>query len=72
MIGPSTNVTGRTRLFASVEAFDHERTTWVTSSSLADAAELSADALLQTAIDAGYDDIRLVLHVTGSPEEPQG
>jgi len=72
MIQPSTDLTGRTRLFASVEVFDHERERWSPWSTLASGTELDADGLLQAAIDGGYDDVRLVLHVTGSREELSG
>jgi hypothetical protein len=69
MIDPATDMTGRTRLFASVEAFDHELQEWADWAFLDDAARMDADSLLQDAIDAGHDDIRLLLHVTGAREE---
>lgn len=66
MIDSNTDVTGRTTLFTLVEVFDHEYETWATWVPLDAAAEVKADTLLQGAIDAGHDDIRLVLHVSGS------
>jgi len=66
VVHPNSMMTGRTRLFSSVEVFDHERGSWVTWAPLTDAAEVHADDVLQAAIDDGFDDVRLVLHATGS------
>jgi len=65
VIDPHTGATGRTRLFASVEVLDHEYDEWATWAFVDDAAQVNVEALLQDAVDAGHDDIRLVLHVAG-------
>lgn len=59
-------VTGRTRLFSSVDVFDHERGSWVTWAPLTDAPGVRADDVLQAAIDDCFDDVRLVLHGAGN------
>jgi hypothetical protein len=69
VIDPNTAVTGRTTLFSSVMVFDHEREEWTTWLPVDQLRQASADALVQGAVDAGHDDIRLVLHVSGSREE---
>jgi hypothetical protein len=66
VIGPNPVVTGRSTLFASVDVLDHERgewTAWLPDEVLGAA---SAEDLVQSAVDGGWDDIRLVVHVSGA------
>lgn len=69
VIDPNTAATGRTMVFSSVEVFDHEREEWTTWLPVDPLGDAGGDALVQGAVDAGNDDIRLVLHVSGSPGE---
>ena len=66
MIDPRTAATGRATVYAAVEVCDHERGEWMEwlPADLVGAA--SADELVQRAVDAGHDDIRLVVHVSGA------
>lgn len=65
MIDPDTAATGRTTIFSSVEVLDHDRGEWTTWLPLRARDATSADALVQAAICAGWDDVRLVVHLTG-------
>lgn len=65
MIDPDTAATGRTTIFSLVEVLDHERGEWTTWLPLRARDVTSADALVQAAICAGWDDVRLVVHLTG-------
>ena len=65
MIDPRPAVNGRTAVFSSVEVLDHEREEWTTFLPIDARPAASADDLFQEAIDAGWDDVRLVVHVTG-------
>ncbi len=69
MISSNTAVTGRTSLFHEVSIYDHEEDQWVVWLPCERACEVSADVLLQSAIDAGHDDIRLLVHVSGATGE---
>lgn len=69
MVDANTPVTGRTALLYEVSVYDHEAGEWVVSQAFSRAETMCADALLQSAVDAGHDDIRLRIHCTGSVEE---
>jgi hypothetical protein len=72
MIDANTAQTGRTALLYEVSVCDHEADDWVVSQAFSRAEALNTDAILQSAIDAGHDDIRLLVHCTGSTEEGIG
>ncbi len=65
MIDAKPALTGRTTVFSSVEVLDHEREEWTTFLPIDARPAASAEDLVQEAIDAGWDDVRLVVHVTG-------
>lgn len=65
MIHPNTPVTGRTTLLYQVSVYDHEAGQWVVSHAFSRVEEMSTDVVLQAVIDAGHDDIRLLIHCTG-------
>jgi len=48
-----------------VEACDHEAGEWVEVAAAEPPDAVSPETLLQAAIDAGYDDVRMTVHVTG-------
>ena len=72
MIDANTAQTGRTALLYEVSVYDHEADAWLVSQAFSRAEALNTDAILQSAIDAGHDDIRLLVHCTGSAEEGLG
>ena len=65
MVHANPPVTGRTTVFFTVEVFDHEREAWAPFSLQDSAAEVDADTIIQGAVDAGHDDARFVLHLSG-------
>jgi hypothetical protein len=65
MLIPNTPITGRTALFVEVDVFDHEVCAWNVWSSTEDSEVADVNALLQKAIDAGFDDVRASVHNTG-------
>lgn len=67
MIDPRPALTGRTTVFSSVEVLDHERGEWVTFLPVDSRPAASGDDLVQEAIDAGWDDVRFVVHASGNP-----
>lgn len=70
MIDPNTVATGRTTVFSSVEVLDHEREEWTTFHPVDTRGTVRADDLVEDAVDAGWDDVRLVVHVSGcAPRE---
>lgn len=52
-------------VFTSVEVLDHERGEWTSWLPVDARGAAGADDLVQDAVDAGWDDVRLVVHVTG-------
>jgi len=72
MIDPNTPVTGRTALLYEVSVYDHEAREWVVSQAFGRLEAMSTDVVLQSVIDAGHDDIRLLIHCTGSADEGAG
>ena len=69
MVSPNTAATGRTALFVEIEVCDHDVGGWTTWRP-ADRFEcVDVDGLLQQAIDAGFDDVRVGIHSTGSADE---
>jgi hypothetical protein len=69
VLDPNTPITGRTTLFVEIEVRDHEVGTWSAWSSTDQSHDLDVNALLQQAIDAGFDDVRASVHNTGSLDE---
>ena len=72
MIDANTAQTGRTALLYELSVYDHEMHEWVVSRAFSRAEALNTDAILQSVIDAGHDDIKLLIHCTGSAEEGIG
>ena len=70
MLEPSTCITGRTGLFVEIEVRDHAVGTWSLWSSIDQSPGVDVNALLQQAIDAGFDDVRASVHNTGSLDDP--
>jgi len=66
MLNPNTAITGRITLFVEVDVFDHDVGVWNVWSSTHDSEAADVNALLQEAIDAGFDDVRASVHNTGS------
>jgi hypothetical protein len=67
---PNTPITGRSALYVEVEVRDHEvdsRSVW---SSTDQSQGVDMNALMQQAIDAGFDDVRASVHNTGSLDDP--
>ena len=64
-LNPNTPIPGRTALFVDVDVFDHEAGAWSLWSSTDDSEVADVNALLQQAIDAGFDDVRASVHNTG-------
>lgn len=70
MLDPSAPITGRTALFVEVEVRDHEEGTRSVWSSTDRFQGVDMNALMQQAIDAGFDDVRAYVHNTGSLDGP--
>ena len=70
MLNPNTPSTGRTPLFVEVDVIDHEAGAWSFWSSTDDSDVADVNALLQQAIDAGFDDVRVSVRNTGSVDDP--
>jgi hypothetical protein len=70
VVNPNSAVTGRSSIYAEVSWFDHEEAAWIPCSNTERTREFNADGLLQAAINAGHDDVRLLMHITGSVERP--
>lgn len=70
MLNPNTLNTGRTALFVEVEVRDHEAGTWTVWRATDRSQGVDVDALLQQAIDAGFDDVRASVHNTGCLDDP--
>jgi hypothetical protein len=70
MLNPNTPVTGRTELFVQVEVRDHEVGSWSVWSSTDESHGVDLNALLQKAIDAGFDDLRVIMHNTECLDDP--
>jgi len=70
MLNPNHAITGRTALFVEVEVRDHEVGTWELWQSADGLADVDVNTLIQTAIDAGFDDVRASVHNTGSLDDP--
>jgi hypothetical protein len=56
-------------LLCEVSVYDHEAQRWVVFRPFERARDVAADPLLQSVIDAGHDDVRLLIHLTGSIDE---
>lgn len=69
MLDPNTAITGRTTLFVEIEVRDHEAGTWTVWRSTEGSPGVDVNALLQKAIDAGFDDARARVHNTGALNE---
>ena len=67
---PNTPITGRTALFVEVDVFDREVGAWNVWSSTDDSGVADVNALLQKAIDAGFDDVRASVRNTGCLDDP--
>jgi hypothetical protein len=65
VLHPNTLITGRTALFVEVEVHDHEVGIWSVWSSTDKSQGVDMNALMQRAIDAGFDDVRASVHNTG-------
>jgi len=70
MLNPNHAITGRTALFVEVEVRDHEVGTWELWQSADGLPDVDVNTLMQTAIDAGFDDVRASVHNTGSLDDP--
>ena len=70
VLDPRTSITGRTTLFVEVEVRDHEVGSWSVWSSTDQSQGVDINAMMQQAIDAGFDDVRAVVHNTGSLDDP--
>ena len=70
MLDPNTPITGRTALFVEVEVRDYEVGTWTVWRATDRSQGVDVDALLQQAIDAGFDDVRASVHSTGCLDDP--
>ena len=68
MVNPNPDLTGRSSILSEVSCFNHEVEAWIPWSRTQRTSELNAGGLIQAAINAGHDDVRLILHVTGSVE----
>jgi len=67
---PNTPITGRSALYVEVEVRDHEVGSWSVWSSTDQSQGVDMNALVQQAIDAGFDDVRASVHNTGSLDDP--
>lgn len=67
MLDPNTPITGRSALYVEVEVHDHEAGSWSVLSSIDESQGVDMNAVMQHAIDAGFDDIRAIAHNTGAP-----
>ena len=70
MLVPNTPITGRSALYVEVEVRDHEVGSWSVWSSTDQSQGVDMNAMMQQAIDAGFDDVRAVVHNTGSLDDP--
>ena len=70
MLDPNPAITGRIALFVEVEVRDHEAGTWRVLQSTDGLADVDVNTLMQTAIDAGFDDVRASVHNTGCLDDP--
>ena len=70
MLVPNTPITGRSALYVEVEVRDHEVGSWSVWSSTDQSQGVDMNALVQQAIDAGFDDVRASVHNTGSLDDP--
>ena len=70
MLVPNTPMTGRSALYVEVEVRDHEVGSWSVWSSTDQSQGVDMNALMQQAIDAGFDDVRASVHNTGSLDDP--
>jgi hypothetical protein len=70
MLKPNTPVTGRTALFVNIEVLDHEVGRWSIWTTCDRLRCVDMNPLLQLAIDAGFDDVRAIVHNTGSLDDP--
>ena len=70
MLVPNTPITGRSALYVEVEVRDHEVGSWSVWSSTDQSQGVDMNALMQQAIDAGFDDVRASVHNTGSLDDP--
>jgi len=66
----NTPITGRSALYVEVEVRDHEVGSWSVWSSTDQSQGVDMNALVQQAIDAGFDDVRASVHNTGSLDDP--
>jgi hypothetical protein len=66
----NTPITGRSALYVEVEVRDHEVGSWSVWSSTDQSQGVDMNAMMQQAIDAGFDDVRAVVHNTGSLDDP--
>jgi hypothetical protein len=70
VLDPNTPITGRSALYVEVEVHDHETGSWSVLSSIDDSQGVDTNAMMQQAIDAGFDDIRAIVHNTGPLDDP--
>ena len=70
MLKPNIALTGRTSLFVDIEVLDHEVGTWSVWVTADRAQGVDVNTLLQLAIDAGFDDVRAIVHNSGSLDDP--
>ena len=70
MLVSNTPITGRSALYVEVEVRDHEVGSWSVWSSTDQSQGVDMNALVQQAIDAGFDDVRASVHNTGSLDDP--
>jgi len=70
VLDPNTPITGRTALYVEVEVRDHGVGSWSVWSSADQSQGVDMNAMMQQAIDAGFDDVRAVVHNTGSLDDP--
>jgi len=66
VIDPNMALTGRTTVYAALEVCDHERGEWTAWQPDEVLDTRTADEMVQRAVDAGHDDIQLVVHVSGA------